>query len=531
MLIQSKRKCIACFIIFCIGMLFIAYELVNKLLRNVYPFDEFGWLCAFVVIAVIGLPIVLYLLAFVFRVDFHWCYLAVGLTFGIIFMFLIPPYATPDEINHTWSAYYVSNKIVGYGEPTDPNATIVVRAGEAGAPLSTVISRRVYNDFLHNAFVLEEPGFGEIIDSYQSYSTPHLLYLIPAIGISIGRVLHWGVVPSVLLGTFFNVLFFVLSVTYAIKKIPFGKMILASVCLLPMTLQQTSSLSYDNAVITSSIVIIALGIKWCYSEEDIRKNEIVAYFIYTFILLIAKGGIYSLFCILPLLYRFSKNKNHKMWSKYKVPIIVFCVMVLLAFGAGKVPQLIVNMVTSAPDAANAEAVTENVNIIGWAGEEGYTVSWIFENPLETIRVFAMTFVLNWKFYLFSLVGNPLGWMQLEIPKKCLGLFMLISLVSTISSRDDKTFMTVKSKLLLLVAGIGTALLCALAMFLYWSPKNYGVILGLQGRYFTPLYLVVLLCLRNMKISLKYNCERIILMANVFLCSYVCVFILHCFCFQ
>lgn len=531
MIIQEKRKKIAVFAAFCIGMLIIAYELVKKLIARVYPFDEFGWMCLFIVIAIIALPIVLYLLAFVFKAEFHWCYLAAGLTLGIIFMFFIPPYATPDEVNHTWSTYYVSDKILGYGETADPDATILVRKGEAGAPLSTVISRRVYNDFLHNAFVMEEPGFGELVDSYQVYSTPHLLYFIPAIGVTIGRIFHWGAVPSILLGTLLNVLFFVLSATYAMKKIPFGKMILASVCLLPMTLQQTSSLSYDNAIITSSIVIIALGIKWCFSEENIEKNEIVAYFIFTFILLIAKGGIYATVCLLPFLYRFSKAKNKKMWQKYKVPIILLIIMVIVVLGTGKVSELAKTMFDSASTADSVESATENVNIIQWAGEEGYTVSWILENPFETIRIFVMTFVLNWRFYLHSLIGDPLGWMQLSLSNKCVYAFIAIGLLSTISSKSDKIFMSAGNKVLLFGSTFVTALLCALAMFLFYSPKSYGVILGLQGRYFLPFYLAILLCFRNRKISIKYNIEKILLIANVFLCSYVVVNFLHGFSFQ
>ena len=114
--------------------------------------DGYETMCVIFLLVLVALVYGVYYLAFIKKAPFHKCYLPIGLVFGVIFMFMIPPYVTPDEPSHIWSAYYVSNQILGYGDPTDPEAKLVVRACEAGAPLEHMVTHASYNQILENIF-------------------------------------------------------------------------------------------------------------------------------------------------------------------------------------------------------------------------------------------------------------------------------------------------------------------------------------------------------------------------------------------
>lgn len=123
-----------------------------------------------------------------------------------------------------------------------------------------------------------------------------------------------GAIPTLFLGTLGSMLFFAFSTYYATKKLPFGKLILAGFCLMPMVLQQTSSYSYDGIVISSTVVIISLGLKWCFTEEKPSLSEIIVFLLYSIFMIAGKGGVYSVFCFLPFLYGLSKEKIKVLWK-------------------------------------------------------------------------------------------------------------------------------------------------------------------------------------------------------------------------
>mgnify|MGYP006922399322 CR=1 FL=1 len=48
------------------------------------------------------------------------------------------------------------------------------------------------------------------------------------------------------------------------------------------------------------------------------------------------------------------------------------------------------------------------NIIGWAGKEGYSISYFLANVKETIMLFARTIIKKFDHYVFTTLGQQLG---------------------------------------------------------------------------------------------------------------------------
>lgn len=70
-------------------------------------------------------------------------------------------------------------------------------------------------------------------------------YLPPAIGMLIGQLIYPSTGVMLTFGRLFNLLFYIAAIYFAIKKAKFGKWTMTAVALLPMSLQQAVSVSYD----------------------------------------------------------------------------------------------------------------------------------------------------------------------------------------------------------------------------------------------------------------------------------------------
>lgn len=471
-----------------------------------------------------------YYCVFIKKIAFEKCYLMIGIVMGVIFMFVIPPYNTPDENAHIGFAYHVSNTILGYDKQIE-DASYVLRECELNAEVSGEVSqfasRDTYNNMLANLFKIEDAEGNTLYAAPERGTNVYLMHVIPAIGMTIGRLLSWGVVPTILLGTLFNMLFFVGSAYYAMKKIPFGKMILAGVCLLPMTLQQVSSYSYDNALIAATMVVLALGLRWGFSGEEVRKSEMVIYLAYSIVLILGKSAVYSVFCLLPLGYNVSKEKVVDLWRKYKKIIvaigIIVCIVIII-----KIPS-VMDVIDGTPMELVAEDGTAVVyeNYIQWANSEGYTLKGLITNPRETFNVLLNTLIVKGDFYVFSMYGYSLGQFQIGIPSFIILIYAIISILSAVSV-EGKRLLCMKDKTMMIFLALASFGLCLLSMLLYWTPRNYNYIEGVQGRYFLPPYVVALFCIGGENVRLKKNIDRELLLLTVMLGAFMVFSILRQF---
>ena len=127
------------------------------------------------------------------------------------------------------------------------------------------------------------------------------MYYLPALGITIGRVLHFGSMLTFLLGRFFNLLLYTALVGLAIKVIPKGKMILFMVAMLPMSLQQAASFSYDAMINATSILVLAFTVKILLGDiASMTKLHWALYAISGMLLASTKHYCYILVALLPL---------------------------------------------------------------------------------------------------------------------------------------------------------------------------------------------------------------------------------------
>lgn len=404
-------------------------------------------------------------------------YPLLGMSLGILFILVIPTYTTPDETYHFCGAYNVSNDMLGIEHP-EKERDMLARACD---------SEQVNTSFKAGAYKEWDGAFRRDVDTslttkfdYSSGEVSYPSYFIPALGITLGRLLHLNFPMMAMLGTFFNLAWFVFWMTYALKKLPFGKRLLVTVLLLPLTLQEVSSFSRDNPLLASAVLVVALTLHWKYSKEKVKVSEIIVFAVSSYVLITVKSALYA-YLVLFVLFVLM-NPQWFAGGRKKIAIGGAVVVVILALvflfpmhGWDRVMNIL-----------GTEFYQENTE------QYGHSIWYYMTHLGELFAVYFNTIKVQGQFYIYEMTGNGLGW--LEIGNSILERIIYIALVvvAMIRTEKDALKMGIQTRVFCILFGIAGVCLCLFAMLLFWTPEDHIVIDGVQGRYFLPILFPILL---------------------------------------
>ena len=192
---------------------------------------------------------------------------------------------------------------------------------------------------------------------------------------------------------------FVLITAYAIRCLPFGKMILALLALMPMSLQQASSFSYDAFVNSTAFLLVALTMRLAYSPEEYAESKAAKrWHVFHMLILLAacvlllpvKGYAYAPLCFLPLLLVFKKWKTDRKEALFYIGILAACAAVFVVLRVLPMMQQVGN---SVPAAA------------GTGTKQLYSLSYLRSHPYEWVYVLLNTSRNYGAFYLESMIAS------------------------------------------------------------------------------------------------------------------------------
>ncbi len=414
--------------------------------------------------------------------DISKLYPIVAIVLGVFFIFLIPAYETPDEQDHFGSAYNLSNTWLGVENP-DETHRYMRQADAAIADADTLhnISEADYNKVLGNLGVVTDSQASEVVAVNYSANAGVVVYTLPALGITIARLLHLGFGWAYALGVFFNLLLYVLLTTYAIRIIPVGKRILFVVSLLPVMLQQVSSFSYDCALTACIMAILAISFTWRKEFKPTVLQIVIIVFSAIVFAGVKSGAFLVVLLLLPALcIRKSWFEGcAKKWTIGAILLIVIAIAVYVIFlgGYDKIVTFLV-------------AVPNNVREI--PGQLGVAPIEYLTNPGRFFGIIWSTFKENVGHYIAQIGGTALGYNRIFISKMIYIVNLLILFVSMIRYNKETDVYHVGNRILTFIIGIIPVLITVLAMLLYWTLPTDGTIMGLQGRYVLPTLAVLML---------------------------------------
>lgn len=449
-----------------------------------------------IIMFIISLLIIgVYVLVYIYKTDIEKIYIPVGLIMGIIMMVLIPPNVVPDESVHFYTAYEVSNKMLGI-ENSD-NGTLVMRSDDAYTPLPCTGMGRVYYTQYLARF---EDVFVNNSELVETACTPlktnnHFYYIFSGLGLTIGRILHLNTVHIYTIARVMNLLLFCYAVYFALRMIPFGKMILFVLAMLPMTQQQVISVSYDSNILSLSMLIIALSLKLAF-DERIKKRYVLLLTLSVVLLLPAKQFALTPICCLPVIIWMKKHRENKKMTRW---FLVFAGLMVLLIIIFRIRNQQVLSAIVIPD------YIENTYIT-WADSEGYTLGYLLSHFSELFYIIVNTIVNKGDFYFLSLLGTSLGWFEIGIPLIFVLPFTFLLFLASCTKVNETKQLDGKNKAFLwmvFLMGFGFA---AAGMLLGWTPMGYTYVEGVQGRYLLPFLPCALLALRNGSVTVEKNID-------------------------
>lgn len=439
-----------------------------------------------------------YYLIFIKKYNIEKIFICIIFLFGFFYIVTFTPGNIPDDSTHIRNTLGYSSILLSKG--SKDNAVIRECEQFMGDNQPSVKTLNAYRKA-----IIENDNSNVYIDTGIELSGGFLAYLPGTICVTICRMLNIGGILTIYLARITNLLCYSFAGYFAIKKIPIAKVALFTLSLLPMVIHQCSSLSYDTIIIASSWIVIAYGFYFVYGTDKIRKKDIVLYIFFSSVLVTQKAGIYLFVNLIPLLIGKNRINDKKDRLILKIILTIPWLSVLI------VPSVISN-------SSDIQNVSSQGNVVGWANQEAYSFNYFLNHKVDTIILFGRTIVKKFEHYVFSALGQYLGSLNLNLSRNIFVLWLMAIFTSGFKYKDEKGEILKFHKIIYALIFVIVCGACMLAMAFAFTPIGWPTIEGVQGRYFLPVLILLILIIRNKKIQFS-NVWK-----NDFLMS---VIILHC----
>lgn len=410
------------------------------------------------------------------------------LFWGILYSLVWIPFSSPDEYAHFATAYRLSSHLLGEQAVND-QGMVLLRADdteELTIYLDEEAYERVYSRFASKNENNDPMGYGHAAMEVANHA-----YLPQAIGISLARIFGMGQIPTIYLGRLCNLLFFLLCGYLAIRLAPFGKQVFLGVSMLPMTLELVSSLSYDGFAIGMGMLFTAYVLYLIYEAPQVGGKQVLI----LGILLALLGPCKMVYIPLALLCFLIPAEKFGSKKKFWIGAAVVAALMIAGILAVNLDKIRVYF-------------RETEEAVAWAGESaGYSISWVLAHPVQTIGVFARTFLQKTPTFVSTMLGSTLGWLEYRTDAAVTAFLLIWTLLSGLC-KDG--MMPAGHKIVSWISCFLVVFLTMFIMLLSWTPLSSRVIEGVQGRYFLPILPLVLLTLQNRRIRITGMSGEILL---------------------
>ena len=454
-----------------------------------------------------GLICLFWYLAFVRRVRIETLFLVTVLGLGLFYNVLITPQMVPDEAKHIDMAYRYSNELLGYESLGD--TACLMRADDAAMEFTSSPSFRNYRNIYYGLFSTVQDDRMVETEINSNIEGSILFYAPAVLGMTLARLLHLGTVPMLLLARYLNLTVFALLTWLGMKRLPCGKVTLFLISILPVNLQQCTSFSHDAMVHGILFLYGCLCLEAIYAEEKMNGQRMLLLTVLGVAAVYCKSGSYLPMVLLTLLIPVAAYGSRQMKLIGTGSLFGTVLLAFLMKNAGIVAGITgtteaTSVVTSTAGSGGSDAVYAT----------GYTLGYFLHDPLQLIYMVVNTILDKGGFYIESLIGYKLGWVEIETSEMIVILFLFLLFLSVLSTREEVMPITGVQRGTMLVSCLGCAGLIVLGMLLSWTPMGHVSVEGVQGRYFLPFLLILLTACRNRMIFLRQKMDRGIMAAAV-----------------
>lgn len=399
-------------------------------------------------------------------------YLVAGLIGVIGFALITPPFQGPDE-----RAHYVRMQYVAHGY------FLAANTKEVGAALphsvqdvmnSTELQNSISGGGLKKYDISKSRALKDPFDSGETYQPPMISYtgvsyLPAAPAVAFANALNVSALASMYIARLSLGIFCVILTFYSIRLLSSRRYLFIGIALIPMLLFQQSVISTDGVSYALLLSFICF-VLYLYQKKDVNIKEWLGLGVLCAAITLAKPLV---FLFLPFVIILIRKKNALKW------IAGMALLCIVLFGSltlynSRLSEASID--PNVPDEANSTAQLANLK----------------DNPARFLRVM-------WNSYMtshgddevqgvFGIFGSadtvfPL-WM-------IIGYIIVLALLASVKLEKFKeTEVPPYVKYILIFLAVIYFVLVNLAIYLSFTPFNFNIIYGVQGRYFLPLLIIL-----------------------------------------
>jgi len=431
-------------------------------------------------------------------------FLVVAIPLGLLFLTLMPLGQSPDEYTHAMRIYGITDGYLLVPQTED---------NTGGSPIPTdfdnlfhiFIGSGTYSELLSH---LSDSDTSELSD--HNYVTAALYnpicYLPQTLGVGLGRLLSLPFAFQFYLGRLFNFVLWLVLIYFALKFMPKYKSLMLFAALLPITLQEATSLAPDALTIGLVFFLIAFVLHLAYAKTTALNTRD---YIILYALALLLGFCKIVYLPLLLLYflipaeRFGDKRR-----KHRHAIIIF---ILVAA---------VNLAWLFFCSRYLVDVREGVS-------PSDQLSFILHRPFRYLIILAQTCWARFDFYMTSLLGTSLAHFEIALPQVYFYLIFAFFILVLFQNTDHFKFRPF-DRIILVASVVLVFVLIHTSLYLQWTPVAAATVEGVQGRYFLPfLPLVPILFNSNHPQPLRpsWLSHELILLFGIFVnvCALSCIF--------
>ncbi|MCQ2520937.1 MAG: DUF2142 domain-containing protein [Lachnospiraceae bacterium] len=428
-------------------------------------------------------------------------FLYTSIPFLIMIFLLMPHGACPDSQSHIFTTYRYSNILLGFSEEEEWYG----RADDVEylSFLNHENNENVNPSRNSIAWALDNWWSGIEDDSLKELHVKpeHMTYysifcyLPQILGISVARLLGLSSAMTFGLGRIFMGIIYVLGCYRAICKAPRYKSIFAFVALIPESLTLGISYSYDAMLIVVSLNFLAGVLQLSNGIEN--KRALAEQLVWSFMLGAVKAGAYLL--LLPMVFVITHKSKKRRWiviSSIVGMAILSVVLFDLALPSDRLFQL------------------------GGQDTSCYSAVFALQHPFSYVRMLLMTYLRKTDMIFWSGLGDHIGWWEDNIPHIYLGMMAILWFI-LIRRQNDTEICAGILRICSLISVI-LVLVISPAMLLSYTSSTASLIEGLQGRYYIPMIVPLLLLLQYKKTN-GYGREKTSIFYGLSFLYVICIY--------
>jgi uncharacterized membrane protein len=427
---------------------------------------------------------------------FHKYFVITSLCFGLLYCLIVPPFQVPDEYNHFFRSWQITEGVLIGVKSADKRL-----GGELPSSLIQV-AKPFYNirynknnktsldTILVYVKIPLQPDYRQFIDFSNTALYAPTAYIPQSLAILIFRNLKCTPLSILYFARIFNLIFWLSIVYIGIKTTPVFKGLMTYLALLPASLFINATANADVLTNALSFLFIAFMLKYIFKNDRIMGRIWGILILITCLINLNKLAYFPL---LLLVFLIKKNnfQNQKQRVLYITTFLIFNLTTLIIW----------SKISTALHIPFEEYNTEYR--IGQQLNEGVEpirqLNFIIHNPLIYSKILVMSYLKTLPYTFVHYIGK-FGWEGNYLP-----LWIVIPLILMLLLRgylESPKLNTPFIKRAFWGIGILTSISFATVMYMLWVAVGGDFIHNLGGKYFIPIFPLFFMALPHISTSIK-----------------------------